>query len=128
MIKLLRANKITRIIAPNDYREHPDHYAASFIASYISPQAGDNIVADWGKPSRVCSYLKYSVWADFNPLEPPNVAVKVKWKVEELIRQAIKKFESQKLVIHDLFSMRNKRKINADAPEKHPQARYSGRF
>ncbi|MEM4245688.1 MAG: PIG-L family deacetylase [Candidatus Bathyarchaeia archaeon] len=117
LIRMLREKKVTRVIAPNDYREHPDHLAASLIASYISPQAGDNIVADWGAPSRVRSYLKYSVWAELDPSEPPNVAVKASWKVEEAVRKAVEKFESQRLVIQELFTMRDERKLRGDAIE-----------
>ncbi|WP_455364304.1 PIG-L deacetylase family protein [[Eubacterium] cellulosolvens] len=116
-LRILREKKVTRIIAPNDYREHPDHLAASLIASYIGPQSGDNIVADWGYPSRVRTYLKYSVWSEFDPSEPPDVAVKADWKVEEAVRYAVKKFESQKLVIQDLFNMRDERRTGSYAME-----------
>ncbi len=108
---------MTRILVPNDYREHPDHYAASYIASYLGPQAGDNIIADWGATSRVKTYLKYSVWAKFSPEEPANRSVKVTWRVEEAIRDSVAKFESQKLVIQDLFNMRDERKIDDYALE-----------
>jgi LmbE family N-acetylglucosaminyl deacetylase len=117
VIRFLRENAVTRIIAPNDYREHPDHYAASYTASYAGPQAGDNIVADWGQPSRVKSYLKYSVWAELSPFEPPNRAVKAVWRVEEAIRQSLARFESQKLVIQDLYRMRDERKLGEYAVE-----------
>jgi len=117
VVRMLRERKITRILAPNDYREHPDHLAASLIASYIGPQAGDNIVADWGPPSRVRSYLKYSVWAELDPREPPNVAVKADWKVEEKVRSAVEKFESQRLVIRGLFNTRDERRLGRYAVE-----------
>jgi LmbE family N-acetylglucosaminyl deacetylase len=117
VIRFLREKKVTRILVPNDYREHPDHYAASYIASYLGPQAGDNIVADWGVPSRVKTYLKYSVWSRFSPEEPANRSVKVTWRVEEAIRESVAKFESQKLVIQDLYRMRDERRIDDYAIE-----------
>ncbi|MEM3608396.1 MAG: PIG-L family deacetylase [Candidatus Bathyarchaeia archaeon] len=117
LFKALRRWGATRMLVPNDYREHPDHLAASLAASYIGPQVGDAILADWGSPTRIRSFLKYSVWAAFNPLEAGDLAVKASWRVEERVREAISKFESQRLVIKDLNRMRDERRIGDGAVE-----------
>lgn len=117
LFKVLRRWRVTRMLVPNDYREHPDHLAASLVGSYIGPQVGDVLLPDWGSPTRVRSFLKYSVWAAFNPLEAGDVAVKASWRVEEKVREAISRFESQRLVIKDLNRMRDERDLNGYAIE-----------
>ncbi|MGC8961781.1 MAG: hypothetical protein ACP5K1_04980, partial [Candidatus Bathyarchaeia archaeon] len=61
--------------------------------------------------TRVESFLKYSVWADFNPLEAGDLAVKASWRVEERVREALSEFESQRLVIKDLHGLRDERRL-----------------
>jgi len=117
LLRILRRWRATRMLVPNDYREHPDHLAASLTASYIGPQVGDPILPDWGPPTRVESFLKYSVWADFNPLEAGDLAVKASWRVEERVREALSEFESQRLVIKDLNTLRDERRLGEYALE-----------
>lgn len=119
IITELRNIRTTRLLLPNGYREHPDHSAVSDIGRFDGPQAGDEILADRGEPSRIKSYLEYSVWADFSPEdmllnhEAPgvraNLAVKTDIETEKKIFESIKKFASQKRVISSLVESRRNR-------------------
>jgi hypothetical protein len=99
-----------------------DHKAVSWIGSFIGPQVGDNILVDLGEPSRIKSYLMYSVWADFPPEDAlikgrpanlrGNLAIIVSPDVEETIRRALEEFKSQKKIIEELIRHREERFIN----------------
>jgi len=118
-LKTLRKIKPTRMIIPNEYREHIDHEALSIIGSYDGPQVGDAVLVEWGKPHRVRSYLKYSVWGDFSPEDAlvkgrktalrGNVAVKAKPEVEGRIIRSLKEFKSQERIIDQLVEIRSER-------------------
>jgi LmbE family N-acetylglucosaminyl deacetylase len=121
-LKLLRRIKPTRLIIPNEYREHMDHEALSYIGSYDGPQVGDPVMVDLGQPSTVKSYLKYCVWGDFSPEDAllagrdpnlrGNIVVKVKSEVEDKIVQAIEEFKSQKDIIKGILEKRKSRRLN----------------
>ncbi|NLJ41972.1 MAG: PIG-L family deacetylase [Clostridiales bacterium] len=117
---LIREHKITRVLVPNDYREHIDHTAAFNMASYDIVQAGDPIISDKGQPQKVKSIHQYSVWADFSPEDMlvtaldrdsirANRAILCPSSVEDNIRVAIEKFESQGQIIQDLVKSREER-------------------
>ena len=121
-IKTLREIKPTRLLIPNEYREHMDHEALSYIGSYDGPQVGDAILVDVARPFRIKGFLKYSVWGDFSPEDAlmsgrdpalrGNVAVKAERKIEEKIIQALKEFKSQEKIIDQLVKKRSERIVN----------------
>ena len=121
-IKTLREIKPTRLLIPNEYREHMDHEALSYIGSYDGPQVGDAILVDVARPSKIKGFLKYSVWGDFSPEDAlmsgrdpalrGNVAIKAEREVEEKIIQALKEFRSQEKIIDQLVKKRSERIVN----------------
>ena len=121
-IKALREIKPTRLLIPNEYREHMDHEALSYIGSYDGPQVGDAILVDVAEPFRIRGFLKYSVWGDFSPEDAllagrdpalrGNVAIKAGREVEEKIIQALKEFKSQQKIIDQLVKKRLERVVN----------------
>jgi len=121
-IKILRRIGPTRLLMPNDYREHMDHEALSYIGSYDGPQVGDPVIVDLGEPSKIEGFLKYSVWGDFCPEDAVltgrdpslrgNVAIKAQPKVEEKIIQALNEFKSQEKIIEQLVRKRSERIVN----------------
>ena len=66
VVQKFRKVKPTRLIVPNEYGEHMDHEATSWIGSFTGPQVGDSVLADLGEPFRIRSYLMYSVWGNFS--------------------------------------------------------------
>ncbi len=121
-IKTLRKIRPTRLLVPNDYREHMDHEALSYIGSYDGPQVGDPIMVDLGEPFRIKGFLKYSVWGDFSPEDAlsigrdpalrGNVAIKAEPEAEEKIIQALREFKSQEKIIDQLVRKRSERIVN----------------
>lgn len=115
----LRKRGITRILAPNPYHEHVDHIAASMMASYDAPQAGDEILADWGEPHSVKSVAMYSVWADLDPEDAMlkhrpadirgNCVLIADASVEQTVMKGILCYASQALVIKSLTAARKER-------------------
>src|SRR5512146_1506049 len=111
----------TRLLLPNGYREHLDHEATYRIGAYDGPQAGDAVAADYGRMPPVKSYLQYSVWGDFTPEEAlaegasarvrANRAVQVPLALEETIRAAIWKFQSQSGVLVGLMAARDANRV-----------------
>lgn len=122
IIKIMRKIRPTRLLIPNDYREHMDHEALSYIGSYDGPQAGDSIMVDLGEPFKVKSFTKYSVWGDFSPEEAlltgrepalrGNIVIKAEPEVEKKIIQALKEFRSQERIIDQLIKKRMERTVN----------------
>lgn len=118
-IRLLRRIKPTRLLVPNEYREHMDHDALSYIGSYDGPQIGDPVLVDFGQPFTVKSYLKYCVWGDFSPedalltnrslLLRGNVAIKASREVEEEVIRALEEFKSQREIIKSILERRKDR-------------------
>lgn len=121
-IRLLRQIKPTRLLVPNEYREHMDHEALSYVGSYDGPQVGDPVLVDLGSQFTVKSYLKYCVWGDFSPEDAlltnrflslrGNIIVKVKREIEEGIVKALGEFKSQREVIKSIMEKRRERLLN----------------
>jgi len=122
MIKRFREIKPTRFVVPNEYWEHLDHRAASWIGSFTGPQIGDNILADLGEPFRIKNYLMYSVWGDFSPEDAlvkgrstnlrGNLVILATPDVEEKISEGLREFKSQRRIIENLVKKRQERLIN----------------
>lgn len=120
-ISELRARKITRILAPNHYREHIDHIAASMMASYDAPQCGDAMGVDWGDPTPVLSVAEYSVWADLDPEDAllqkrdphlrANTVLIAPPETEECVCNGIRQYVSQQEIIADLIQQRQARRL-----------------
>ncbi len=118
-ISELRARKITRILAPNHYREHIDHIAVSMMASYDAPQCGDAVAIDWGEPTPIRSVAEYSVWADLDPEDAllhrrdpqlrANTVLIASEDVEKSVRHGIDQYVSQREIIADLKRQRDER-------------------
>ncbi|MFH1741275.1 MAG: PIG-L family deacetylase [bacterium] len=119
VIPKLRALPATRLVIPNGYHEHIDHEATYRSGAYDGPQVGDNILAKWGKPSRIRTTLVYAVWGDFSPEDAlldgrdlsirANRAISVDEAVEEKIAEGIRKFASQERVIEYIMTLRKSR-------------------
>jgi hypothetical protein len=117
IIGKLRKIRATRLLVPNEYREHPDHEAASRIGAFDGPQVGDPVMADLGEPVKIESYVKYSVWSDFTPLDAflngrgarADCIVKVSERVERKISEALMEFKSQQRIIEGLIMSRKER-------------------
>lgn len=120
VVPTLRELGTTRLVIPNGYREHIDHEATHRSGAYDGPQIGDNILAQWGDPTRVRTTLIYAVWGDFSPEDAllercdvrirANRAICVDSAVEEKIAESIRKFASQERVIEDVMAARRSRR------------------
>lgn len=123
VVTMLRDIGATRIVAPNDYREHLDHLAVALLGLFYAPQVGDNILADWGTPCRPHSFCVYSVWADFSPEDAlvqgrdttlrANLVLRADLDAEERVRRGIRSFASQGRVIEDLIKHREGRRTQS---------------
>lgn len=121
-MKMLRDNKITRILVPNHYHEHIDHWAAYMIAAFDAPQAGDAHTVDLATPYPVQSVAQYSVWAELDPEDAilsgrdknirANLVMAVDQSVEDKVIDGIKAFPSQEKIIDDLVAQRAARKLD----------------
>jgi len=121
-IYTLRKIRPTRMIIPNEYREHLDHEAASCIGAYDGPQVGDPILVDIGEPFRIKTYIKYSIWGDFSPEDSlvnnrpaslrSNIAIVTDEEVERKIQASVMEFKSQQEIIRGLIKEREKRRVN----------------
>lgn len=117
----LRSRKITRVLAPNHYREHIDHLAAYMMAAFDAPQSGDAFAVDWAAPYTVRSVAQYSVWADLdpedallagrNPAVRANTVIAAAPEVEEMVFTGIRAYASQVAIISDLVQQRSARKL-----------------
>jgi len=120
IVKLLRKLKITRLIMANGYMEHHDHTAVYISGIFDGVQAGDPIKIDWGEPSKIKTFLVYSVWGKFSPEDAilnkrdtsirGNLAISVKENIEKEIQVAISQFKSQSDIIDVLTNIRKERK------------------
>lgn len=125
LLRFFRDKKVTRVMIPNHYHEHIDHYAANLMSSYDVPQAGDMALVDYGTPHRVKSTLEYSVWADLDPEDSlvnsrpkglrANRILAVDSEVEEKIADAISAYVSQEEIIKGLVEARKERKTSKDS-------------
>ncbi len=122
VISLLRKIKSTRLIFPNGYREHIDHTAVCMSAMFDGPQAGDTVIVDYGVPSKIKTYLQYSVWSDLTPEDSllakrdlkirANKAIVVDKDSEKIVVEALKEFKSQQDIISYILDIRKGRKID----------------
>ena len=120
ILRFLREHKVTRVMIPNHYHEHIDHYAAYMMSSFDVPQAGDAALVDHGTPFPVRSTLQYSVWADLDPEDAmlhgrkdglrANRMLIVDSETEQLIDDAIAAYVSQEQIIEGLVRSRQERK------------------
>lgn len=120
-ITYLRAHEVTRILAPNHYREHIDHVAASMMAAYDAPQAGDAFAVDWAKPHAVTSVAEYAVWAELDPEDAllagrdtalrANCVLAVAPEVEASVMRGIAQYASQVQIIETLTAARRERRL-----------------
>lgn len=110
LVKKLREIGATRLLFANGYREHIDHHAVETTAIYYGPQVGDPICIDWGKPTRIRSYMRYAVWGKFRT--EANFALVADEDDEHKIRAAIQKWDSQQDIIKGIMKKRNERKID----------------
>jgi hypothetical protein len=114
IIRLLRKVHCTRILIPNSYREHIDHYAASLVGIFDAIQAGEPVCGNLGEPQVIKSYYMYSVWGAFSPFEEDNgiiYSIGVQPSIESQIRTAIRKWKSQEKIIESLLNQRQQRFI-----------------
>jgi LmbE family N-acetylglucosaminyl deacetylase len=119
-LKHLRNYGITRLVIPNRYREHFDHESVGRIGAFDGPQAGDPVLVDWGRPTRIRSFLEYAVWGDFSPEDAliagtdlsirANRALKAPRAAEEKVIAAIARFKSQQKIIEKLIDARAERR------------------
>ncbi len=122
VISILRKIKATRLIFPNGYREHIDHTAACVSAMFDGPQAGDAVVVDYGIPSKIKTFLQYSVWSDLSPEDSlinnrdlkirANRAIVVDKDLEEKVVESLKEFKTQQDIISHILDVRKGRKID----------------
>jgi LmbE family N-acetylglucosaminyl deacetylase len=115
-VRLFRKEQVSRVVFSSGYYEHWDHTAVHKMGIYTSPQAGDPILADLGKPCAPKSYYVYSVWGDFEPekTDPGDIradkGILMDKDQENLVREAIRAFSSQKKIYKTIVDYREKRK------------------
>jgi LmbE family N-acetylglucosaminyl deacetylase len=118
-IRVFRKEKVSRVVFSSGFYEHWDHTAVFHMGIYTSPQAGDPILADLGKPYAPKSYYVYSVWGDFEPTCSGPSALRadrgilVDKEKEDTIREAIQAFSSQKKIFETIVGYREKRKSSS---------------
>ena len=120
-ITWLRRRRVTRVLAPNHYHEHLDHLAASLMAQYDAPQAGDAHSVDWADPYPVRSTAEYSVWAELDPedalvagREPglrADTVLIASAEVEDAVAEGLRQYVSQQQIIADLVEQRKARQL-----------------
>lgn len=127
-VRLFRKEKVSRVVFSSGYFEHWDHTAVFNMGIYISPQAGDPVLADIGAPYLIKSHYIYSVWGDFEPPKSEsdeiraNKGILVDDEVEEKIRSAIKSFATQRKIFKNVVACRNKRKSDSGYLELYKEA------
>ncbi len=121
VIHTLREIKATRLIFPNGYREHIDHTTVYLSAMFDGPQVGDAVITDYGNPSKIKTYLQYSVWGKFSPEDAlinkreteirANRAILIEESIEQQILDSLKEFKSQEDIISYILEVREERKL-----------------
>lgn len=122
IITSFRKNRITRLLVPNHYREHLDHWAVGLIGTFYAPQAGDPVLVDWNEPQKILSVVQYSTWGDLSPEDlltkgrsdglRANRIIMTSEGVEKEVCEAIMEYRSQSDIIKGLISDRQNRKNN----------------
>lgn len=121
LVKHLRQLRATRLVFANGHREHIDHTAVALAAQFDGPQVGDPVVVDWGAPSRIRTFLAYSVWGKFSPRDAlvrgRDPAVRANWAisapapVERHVLEAVRLWASQGVIIEDIVANRRNRRL-----------------
>lgn len=121
LLRTLRGWRATRLAYANGYREHIDHCAVEWAALYDGPQVGDPVAVEMGRPSLIRTYVSYSCWGDFSPLDAlaagrdqrirANFAIVVPQRVEDRMQEAIRRFESQGAIIETILEARRRRRL-----------------
>lgn len=118
-VKHFREEQVSRVVFSSGFYEHWDHTAVYHMGIYTSPQAGDPILADLGVPYEPRSYYVYSVWGDFDPAKSEEDAIRadkgilVDQNSENLVREAVQAFSSQKKIFKTIVDYREKRKSDS---------------
>lgn len=118
-VQIARQRRITRLLVPNAYREHLDHWAVGMAGTYFAPQAGDSVLADWGTPFAIRSTLTYSTWGNFAPEDAlvharadglrGNRLALVTRETENRVAEGILAYQSQMEIIKRLVESRKER-------------------
>jgi len=115
-VKHFRKEKVSRVVFSSGFYEHWDHTAVYHMGIYSSPQAGDPILADLGAPYGPKSYYVYSVWGDFEPTRADEKGIRADKGIladedtENLVREAVQAFSSQKKIFKTIVDYRERRK------------------
>lgn len=118
-VECFRKNEVSRVVFASGNYEHWDHTAVYLMGIYTSPQAGDPILADLGKPQAAATYLVYSVWGDFVEGRNSETGVRadkgmlVDEETEASVREAIQAFASQRRIFQHIVAFRERRKSDA---------------
>ncbi len=125
LLVFLRKTRATRLLFANGFREHIDHQAVAASGLFYGPQAGDPVVVDWAEPWPISSFLEYSVWGNFDPIEairrapgiagntamPANLAIVASEKEEQRVQLALQAFASQQAIIKGILKNREERRV-----------------
>lgn len=118
-VRIFREQKVSRVVFSSGFFEHWDHTAVFNMGIYTSPHAGDPVLADIGEPFAAKSHYIYSVWGDFEPIQPGDSGIRADKgtladdKTEEEIRRSIRCFESQRKIFKNIVGNREKRKSDS---------------
>jgi hypothetical protein len=128
LLVFLRRTRATRLLFANGFREHIDHTAVAASGLFYGPQAGDPVVVDLAEPWDIMSFMEYSVWGNFDPVEairraagnpgvttmPANLAIVASESEERLVQQALQAFASQQAIIRGILEGRKERRVAGD--------------
>jgi hypothetical protein len=125
LLVFLRKTRATRLLFANGFREHIDHSAVAASGIFYGPQVGDPVVVDWAEPWAISSFMEYSVWGSFDPVEairrpagnpgtkamPANLAIVASESEERRVQQALQAFASQQAIIKGILENRKERQV-----------------
>lgn len=111
LIGVLRARRAARVVFTSPHCENWDHTAVYMLGMYVTPQAGDPILADLGAPSPVVSMLVYSVWGDLAPRTDgaalrADLGILAEDRDEQAVREALAAFASQAAIMANTVAAR----------------------
>jgi hypothetical protein len=120
-LPILRQLKVTRLLLPNDYREHLDHEAAYQAGVYGGPQVGDPVIVDVGSAPPIRSYAKYAVWGNLSPEDAlangrptsirANRAIIAPPELEQTIASIMLQWQSQAQIISGIMTLRQQNRV-----------------
>jgi LmbE family N-acetylglucosaminyl deacetylase len=120
-VPLMRHLGITRLLAPNHYREHIDHEAAYQSGAYDGPQVGDPVLAEYGRAPAIRSFTQYAVWGDLSPEDAlvhgrpaslrANRAIVGPPQLEDRITESVLLWESQQQIIAGIMAARRANRV-----------------